>query len=427
MLGDFNVHSQLWELDCPDEVDKANSKFADAVIDSPFTVLNDGSPTRIPMRSGDRFTSPDLSLATPKLAKGARWEPLDDPLSSDHLPITVTLFTSAALSGEAESRPNFQYNKADWERFRSILSATPISPTEDMETMLEEFTSNVMAAAHAAIPCSGGEARLRRHPWWNKDCLLAVRLKRDAYRTFRRTRRDEDYERMQEANRTCKRVVAEAKLQHWTAFVDSLGPKPDLTGAWKKVNAMRAIYKRPNPVIKDGDAIFTNDVEKAEAFADAFKQTSQQCYLPEEVAEMRADYERSHPQPDPVPDESAHFNAPLTMAELERALAGIKKLKVGAGPDCISYRMMRELPPSYKANLLHIYRLCWDQGRIPAVWKEAKIRPIPKKGKPRTSVDGYRPISLTSHVGKVMERMIQRRLSFHLESLRVIPCCQAGS
>ena len=231
---------------------------------------------------------------------------------------------------------------------------------------------------------------------------------------------------MQESNRICKRVIAEAKLEHWTNFVGTLSDKPDLADAWKKVQDMRAQYKRPNPVLRDGDAEFTNDVDKAEAFADAFKQTSQQGYLPAEVLDERLDYESSHPPPDPEPDESAHFNAPLSMAELERALSGIKKLKVGTGPDRVSYRMMRELPPSYKASLLYIYRQCWDQGRIPAVWKEATVRPIPKKGKPRSSLGSYRPISLTSHVGKVMERMIHRRLTFHLQTLRVIPRCQAG-
>ena len=58
----------------------------------------------------------------------------------------------------------------------------------------------------------------------------------------------------------------------------------------------------------------------------------------------------------------------------------------------------------------------------PAGWKHAIVVPIHKHGKPRKEFSIYRPISLTSHLGKVYERVIKNRL----ESKKMFPVCQAG-
>lgn len=45
---------------------------------------------------------------------------------------------------------------------------------------------------------------------------------------------------------------------------------------------------------------------------------------------------------------------------------------------------------------------------------------IPKPGK-KIAVSNLRPITLTSNVGKLMERMVLRRLQNHLEEMNIIP------
>ena len=52
---------------------------------------------------------------------------------------------------------------------------------------------------------------------------------------------------------------------------------------------------------------------------------------------------------------------------------------------------------------------------VPQGWKRALITPIRKPGKPPETVHSYRPISLTSHVGKVFESMLLRRMTHMAE------------
>ena len=128
----------------------------------------------------------------------------------------------------------------------------------------------------------------------------------------------------------------------------------------------------------------------------------------------------------PVPDDSLAVNSPLTCTDLRRALASIKKVKVSNGVDTVSYRMLKEAPESFLKILLDFFQRCWDGGTIPAGWKHAIVVPIHKHGKPRKELGSYRPISLTSHLGKVYERVIKNRLEYYCESKKVFPVCQAG-
>ena len=52
--------------------------------------------------------------------------------------------------------------------------------------------------------------------------------------------------------------------------------------------------------------------------------------------------------------------------------------------------------------------------------------PILKRGKDKSKAESYRPISLTSCVGKLMEHLINTRLMWHLEDKKQITPEQAA-
>ncbi|GFX65144.1 probable RNA-directed DNA polymerase from transposon X-element [Trichonephila clavipes] len=69
--------------------------------------------------------------------------------------------------------------------------------------------------------------------------------------------------------------------------------------------------------------------------------------------------------------------------------------------------------------------ISWKYG-VPAIWKKAIVVPIPKKNKPLDDLNSYRPISLTSILSMVMERMITSRLDWYLETNNLLTSSQAG-
>lgn len=77
-------------------------------------------------------------------------------------------------------------------------------------------------------------------------------------------------------------------------------------------------------------------------------------------------------------------------------------------------------------RLLRLYNRVWEEGQLPKSWKEAVVVLIRKPGKDPVKPTSYRPIALTSHIGKIMEHMVTDRLVYFLEKGEVIDSYQSG-
>ena len=72
------------------------------------------------------------------------------------------------------------------------------------------------------------------------------------------------------------------------------------------------------------------------------------------------------------------------------------------------------------------FNYIWTTGKFPEDWTLATIIPIPKPWKDPGEPNNYRPIALTSCLCKTLERMINKRLTWFLESNNHISRFQSG-
>ena len=75
--------------------------------------------------------------------------------------------------------------------------------------------------------------------------------------------------------------------------------------------------------------------------------------------------------------------------------------------------------------LTMLWKWSMTNGIVPPSLKEQFITPVYKKGD-KTDPENYRPISLTSHVIKVFERVVRKRMVVHLEANNLISDTQHG-
>lgn len=118
------------------------------------------------------------------------------------------------------------------------------------------------------------------------------------------------------------------------------------------------------------------------------------------------------------------YNSPFTLFELSEAILQGKSR--AAGPDGIYYDMLRNLNTHTLETILHLFNKIWFEAYFPSAWKEAIILPLLKPGKEPTKPASYRPIALTSCLGKSFERMINKRLVHFLEQNQIIDTYQSG-
>ena len=63
--------------------------------------------------------------------------------------------------------------------------------------------------------------------------------------------------------------------------------------------------------------------------------------------------------------------------------------------------------------------MSWEEGKLPEIWKSVDVKFLRKAGKTDyNSTSSYRPISLTSCLVKILERIITGRLA-HIECSRM--------
>lgn len=145
------------------------------------------------------------------------------------------------------------------------------------------------------------------------------------------------------------------------------------------------------------------------------------CRLLKALADKYLQTEKGvHPIPEEYEGpENEELDRPFTMAELWAAIDESNK-RSAPGKDAITYKLLANMSGTAARELLGHVNEAWESSRLPREWKEAEVRFIPKPGK-APSIDNMRPISLTSCVGKVMERMVLRRLQGHLEDTGQCP------
>jgi len=94
-------------------------------------------------------------------------------------------------------------------------------------------------------------------------------------------------------------------------------------------------------------------------------------------------------------------------------LMGLKVDK-SPGPDGMHPRVPKEMAGEIANALVVIYQNSLDSGVVPADWKTANVTPLFKKGG-RQKAGNYRPVSLTSVVGKMLESIIKEEIARHLD------------
>ena len=173
----------------------------------------------------------------------------------------------------------------------------------------------------------------------------------------------------------------------------------------------------PDQIFLKGNTILTSSPEEridrvGEHFEDLLNQTS---VIPENIEQF-------------LPEEATiewALQDPFTIKELSEAIYQMSRDK-SCGPDGLPIEILQSLGPSNTWNkLLSFFNEYLESGEVPNELKDVIISPLYKKDDSRC-MDNYRGISLISHHGKLLEKLVTNRLTSIAEKRGWLPESQNG-
>ena len=232
------------------------------------------------------------------------------------------------------------------------------------------------------------------------------------------------------AKRRAAEVERRATQDHFKEFVTSTLIKPANLGRVHKT--LKQWERSEDDEARDGQAmevggrLISSYRAKAEAFAREYARVSRQERVPR--LDRIARHKMAHPTMRACMECEGRRCGACSLFEMDDLVKEISRLQLKKSPvpDQLCNEMLRHLGPVARGVLLSIINESWTTGQVPRQWRAATVVPIPKSGKNKKLVSSYRPIALTSHVGKLAERLIKSRLVYLAESRGMIPPEQVG-
>lgn len=405
LAGDFNRHDQLWG---GDDVSPLRQGEGDRIINlmdehSLCSLLPRGTKT---WQSGDAESTIDLVLASAELTEQllkCRIHPCDH--GSDHRAIETT-FDITVEDRHTETR--FLFKNAPWAEIRTRVAAnlehTPQGGSVQQQT--DRLMTAVTEAVFGLTPKAKPSPYAKR--WWTTD-LTRLRQAYTFWRNQARARRrmrqtsPELEQRARNAAKEYHDAIRRQKSSHWNDFL------ADDANIWQATKYLQTgsgtMGDKVPPLTRADGSVTEGKEEQAQTLLATFFPP-----LPERIED-----EGQRPQRAPVqmPD--------LTMEEVEQKVLSAKPWKA-PGEDGLPAMVWKQLWPVVKDRVLHLFQTSLRDGDIPSQWRNAKIIPLKKPGKSDyTLAKSWRPISLLSTLGKILEAVIAERLSYSVETFGLLP------
>ena len=390
LLGDFNE----------DMLDHQKSRNIRNIMNTYNLNQLIDTPTRITNRTS---TLIDLILTTNSITcsnKGVL-----DPSCSDHSPIHMST-SVMKVSHRSYTRKIWSYDQADYNLYRQTLGECDWNFDEiSLEECVDKTTTNMFKAAELAIPNKLVTIRPKDAPWMHNDIRKAIRDRKKIHKKAKISKSEQDWANFREQRNKVNDLVKNAKINYFKKLATSLQQGNLKTKQWWKITKQFLKQNKDSdiPVIIQNGEHYNSPTEKANILNQYFcKQSS---------------IDDSHASLPP-------FHIQISNQDVEDVL-GLLDVSKACGPDLLSPRLLKEGSPVLSQYLKILFNKSLELQTFPAEWKLANIIPIHKKGD-KSDTTNYRPISLISCLGKVLEKCVFKYLYNYLVEYNKITSVQSG-
>ncbi|XP_069169369.1 uncharacterized protein [Procambarus clarkii] len=407
IVGDFNLKSIDWEAYEAKTEDFWTCKFVDLILET-FLYQHVKQATR--MREGDVPSMLDL-IFTRKEEEIFDIQYLPPLGKSDHVFLGIKYAMRYKLEEnkevEAVEKPDFRRGHyGDLRNFFSEYNWTDLMLGKEVNEMYGKFCEIYDKGTKKFIPKQ--RCRTRKQDWFNRNCERARDRKTQKWNQYRKRPNPQTYQRYKDARNNYTAVRREAERNFEKGIADKCKTEPGLF--YKFINNKLQV-KDNIQRLKMGNRFTEDEKEMCETLNEKFQSVFVQNEIFREPDTIR------------IPENNIE-HIEVSRDEVEKMLKELGKNKA-AGPDGVSPWVLRECASELSIPLHLIFQASLCTGIVADGWKQANIVPIYKSGS-REDPLNYRPVSLTSVIVKVLEKLIKTKWVEHLERNDIISDRQYG-
>ena len=305
----------------------------------------------------------------------------------------------------APTKPKVKFKKeiiTDWRNFNAekmcddlMESLNDLNHSNPSDILDRDLSMAILASLNRLIPKR--VVHIRRETDVVNYHIEAVKKKRD--RLLKKARKTNDPKIMacvKELNIVIKKVV----IKERNRLIKNKMKNSSSTTFWSTVNTLLGRSARPDAIrIVGQDGSFLNKEETVQEFADFFKGKVEKLINQNPIQDKPVNISYSE-----IPE--------FTLEEIQKALKSFKPKK-SSGPDEIPLLIYKTCFGPLEKPVHSLFKQITRSGKIPTIWKLARLKPILKKGD-SSKVENYRPISNLNSISKLFERCLLNRIS-HLD------------
>ncbi|XP_060804988.1 uncharacterized protein LOC106141549 [Amyelois transitella] len=416
--GDANGSHQEWGEA------SANSRGEDVVAvmaSHNMVVCNVGHvPTFEAIRHGAHCSSVvDITYSSQSLADAVhKWRVNSDACpSSDHNAVEYELHT-ARRPEKPKSTTTFRFStyRADWDRFREKLNERMeplIAQTQldsltgiGLDRVVERLTAIVQDTCYSTLPRKLGAKFY--NPWWSDDLELqkkeCIRLHHRLH-DLKKSKKplDEVIKLYTKAKQEYARTLSKTSTDHFRQFCEAQG-KEDV---WAVTNRIikDSPLRRPPQTLNCGGAFTDSGENTASALLKHF--------YPDDTPDNYSEHQETRAAMSESPN--TEDDLLFSEAEIRECLSHISPKKA-PGADHLTSDICSAVFEAQPDFLTALHNRCLQIGHFPKPWKRAVVKILPKPGKTdMDSLSSYRPIGLICVFGKILEKLIVKRIMYKAE------------
>ena len=360
---------------------------------------------------------------------------VNDPLDkSDHAVLNWSYLVSTNNEDESITEnaiPKRNFKKADFNKMITLLDEIDWKKEFKEKTVdecLEILHRTIEAITDKCIPWKNPSKWHNRPPWMSRSARKTIRKKRCAWKRYIQSKNYQHYTEYVKQRQITSKRIRKAKRDFEQKLAKECKQNPKCLFRYAnfknktKSNVIRLKDQHGNITIKDEDnanilntyfeSVFTSEDDTSEL-------------LLNESSEILW----GEKSPEPFPYKPKPINSPLCGTKITQDMIIEELNKLDANKtntkDCISPKILKEVGLHLLEPLEQIFNLSLTSGKVPCLWKKATITAL-YKGEDRHDAQNYRPVSITSQLCRLMERMLKKQIVQHLEDNNLITDEQHG-